>query len=107
MTIIRLDKLLTSSSSGRLDKIIRRARQNQDLTDLIKSNLDKDLAEAVISTTVQKDELVVVAASSAWAARLRFEAETLLRAARAHVPEVARCQVRVARQESVRPLTQA
>lgn len=98
MSIIRLDKLLKSPSSSRLEEIIQRARRHQDLTELIKSNLDKDLAEAVVSVSVQKDELVVVACSSAWAARLRFEADSLLRAARAQIADVARCQVRVARQ---------
>ena len=99
MAIIRLDKLLKSSSSGRLEEIVQRARQNQDLTELIKSRLDKDLASGLVSASVRDGELILIAASSAWAARLRFEAETLMAAARAHTEAVAHCQVRVARQE--------
>jgi hypothetical protein len=100
MAIIRLDKLLNSPSSGRLEEIIRRARQNQDLTELVKSHINKELADGLVSVSVQKDELVVIASSSAWAARLRFEADALLRAARAETAGIARCQVRVARRES-------
>src|SRR5690606_6905317 len=97
MSIIRLDKLLKSSSSGRLDRIVQRAQDIQDLTSLLKSRLNKDLAPELLSANVRNDELILVASSSAWAARLRFEAAALLSAARESGEKAVRCQVRVAR----------
>ena len=97
MSIIRLDKLLKSAPAGRLDKIIQRAKNMQDLTTLLRGHLDQELAPALLSANIRADELILVASSSAWAARLRFEAETLLQAARAEGHNALRCQVRVIR----------
>jgi hypothetical protein len=97
MPIIRLDKLLKSPSAGRLDKIIQRAQDMQELTTELRKQLDPDLAPALLSANVRHDELVLVAASSAWAARLRYESEGLLAAAKAAGHPASRCQVKVAR----------
>ncbi|MCB1844001.1 MAG: DUF721 domain-containing protein [Halioglobus sp.] len=97
MTITRLDKLLKSSSSGRLERIVQRAQSIEDLTTLLKSRLNKDLAPELLSANVRNGDLILIASSSAWAARLRFEAVALLQAAREGGEQAVRCQVRVAR----------
>lgn len=97
MTAIRLDKLLKSNGSGRLDKLVQKARDQQTLTDRLKAGLDGDLGASLVAASVRDEELVIVAASPAWASRLRFEAAALLAAAQEMGHRVSRCQVRVAR----------
>ncbi len=96
MSIIRLDKLLKSSPGGSLGKIIQRARDMDDLTTRLRAELDPETAESLLAANVRNNgELVVVASSSAWAAKLRFESENLLRAARADGTAVNRFRVSV------------
>ncbi|MDZ7645147.1 MAG: DciA family protein [Woeseiaceae bacterium] len=97
MTVTRLDKLLKPGPGGRLEKIIQRAQDMQDLTGRLRAVLDDELADALLAANVRDGELVLVCTSSAWASRLRFESEALLAAARAAGVEATRCQVRVAR----------
>jgi len=57
-----------------------------------------DEARSVIAANIRDDgELVVLASSPAWAAKLRFEAEALMTAARQSGAEVTSCTVRVNR----------
>lgn len=100
MPIQRLDKLLKSNASGRLDKLVEKAQKLQVLGDRLKAGLDDEAAASLLSANVQDRDLIVVAASSAWAARLRFESEALLAAARDAGEDVTRCQVRVSRRGS-------
>ncbi len=96
MSIIRLDKLLKSSPSGSLAKIIRRARDMDDLTTRLRVALDPKTAESLLAANVRDNgELVVVASSSAWAAKLRFESEKLMGVARADGTAVNRFRVSV------------
>ncbi len=97
MTITRLEKLLKSATSGRLGKVIQTAQDMQTLTAALREPLDPELAAGLVAASVRDGELSVLADSPAWASRLRFEADTLLAAARAAGAEVSRCRVRVAR----------
>jgi len=96
MSIIRLDKLLDSSSSDTLGKVIQRARDLDDLTTLLRAELDPDTGLSLLAANVRDNsELVVVASSSAWAAKLRFEGEKLMQAARSSGTPVTSFRIRV------------
>jgi len=98
MPATKLDKLLDKRTGSELAKIIRRAQEMDVLTAALKSRLEPGLADNLIAANVREDgELVVVCSASAWASRLRFEAETLLEAARSAGESPVRCRVRVAR----------
>lgn len=82
MPIIRLDKLLTTQASGALGKIIQRAQDMNDLATRLRAQLEADTAAALLAANVRDNgELVVLVGSSAWASKLRFEGEKLMRAA--------------------------
>ena len=56
----------------------------------------KEFTGAIVAANVREGgELVVIAASSAWASRLRYESDALLEAARAAGVETTVCRVRV------------
>ena len=82
MSIISLEKLLKSGSDGPLDKVVQSAQYMDKLTTAIRAGLSQDLAENVIAASLRDEgELVVVASSSAWAAKLRFEEVRLIECA--------------------------
>ena len=94
----RLDSLLQPNDNGGLGDIIRHAREMGDLVQVLQRALPADQGPAIAAANVRDDgELVILATSSAWAARLRFESERLLGAARASGRIVLRCSVRVGR----------
>jgi len=104
MTIISLEKLLQSrsgpssdnSSSNALSELVQRARDMGDLTSQLRGELEPNLAQALLAANVRADgELVVVASTSAWAAKIRFEAEKLMRIARSTGTKVSRFRVAV------------
>ena len=91
-----LKNLLTPCSKGDLGNIVRRARKLGELTNLLSGALPEDFSGAIVAANVREDgELVVIAASSAWACRLRYESDVLLEAARAAGVEATACRVRV------------
>jgi hypothetical protein len=91
-----LKNLLSSCSDGDLASVIRRARELGELTDALSRALPEDCAGAVVAANLREDgNLVVIAASSAWASRLRYEADTLLEAARDAGLNPVACRVRV------------
>jgi hypothetical protein len=91
-----LKNLLSPCSDGDLGSIVRRARELGELTGLLSRALPGDFAGAIVAANVREDgELVVIAASSAWASRLRYESDVLLEAARAAGIETTACRVRV------------
>lgn len=98
MTIIRLENLLKSGASSRLDKIIQTAKDMESLTGALKEELGGELAGALISASVRDEELTLLCSSSAWAARLRFESDKLLAATKRCGVAVRRCHVKVTRQ---------
>ena len=82
MTAEKLANLLKSGTSGSLDKLVETARNMEVLTISIRSELAPDLADQVLSANLRDDgQLVIICGSSAWASRLRFESDAILRAA--------------------------
>jgi hypothetical protein len=60
--------------------------------------LPEEFAQHVLAANVRDDgELVVLTSSPAWAAKLRFEADALMGAARQSSATVTACKVRVRR----------
>jgi hypothetical protein len=91
-----LKKLLTPCSDGDLGSVVRRAQELGELTSTLSDGLPDDFAGAVVAANVRENGvLVVIAASSAWANRLRYETDALLTAARAAGLTVSGCQIRV------------
>lgn len=98
MPIKRLENLLNPNDNGGLGEIIRHARDMGQLVQALQKSVPENEANSILAANVRENgELVVLAASPAWAAKLRFEAETLLEAARASGATVSSCKVRVGR----------
>lgn len=92
----RLKNLLNACNDGDLDSVVRRARALGELTEKLARALPDEYAGAVLAANLRDDgELVVLAASSAWASRLRYETEVLLAAAREAGLSPTACRVRV------------
>jgi hypothetical protein len=91
-----LKNLLNPSNDGDLGQIIRRAREMGELTHVLCQALPDDYAGAIVAANLREDgDLVVIAASSAWASRLRYESDALLAAARDAGLSPTSCRVRV------------
>ena len=92
----KLKNLLNSSACSELGDIVRRARDMGELTHIVSEALPDEYAGAIIAANLRDDgDLVVIAASSAWASRLRYETDAIMAAARnAGLTPVA-CRVRV------------
>ena len=98
MSVKSLENLLNPNDDGGLSDIVRHARDMGELVALLQSSIGADEAHSVIAANIRDDgELVVLASSPAWAAKLRFEAEALMTAARQSGAEVTSCTVRVNR----------
>ena len=98
MPIKRLENLLNPNDDGGLGDIIRHAQDMGELVQSLQQQLPEETAANIIAANVRDDgELVVLASSPAWAAKLRFEADVLMAAARQSGAEVSSCKVRVSR----------
>ena len=96
MAKIELKNLLNPSDGGDLGQIVRRAREMGELTHVLCKALPDDYAGAIVAANLREDrDIVVIAASSAWASRLRYETDTLLAAARDAGLDPAACRIRV------------
>lgn len=96
--MIRLENLLKSGAPDSLQGIVQRARDLGELTVLLRSALDAEAAPHLLAANLRDDaELVLICNSPAWAARIRFESETLLQAAIKAGAKADRCTVKVAR----------
>ena len=96
MTTKQLGNLLNPCNDGDLGDIVRRAREMGELTEVLARALPPDQAQGIVAANVRESgELVVIAATPAWASRLRYETEALLEAARASGVEAHVCRVRV------------
>ena len=92
----KLIDLLNPSKDGDLGELIGRARQMGELTGILCKTLTEADRGAIVAANVREDgELVVICASSAWASRLRYEGDALLKAARDAGIDAVRCRVRV------------
>jgi len=96
MPVDKLENLLKTSPDRGLAELIERARELGALTKTLSKALDPDIGQALVAANVREDgELVVIARSPAWAARLRFETDKLLAAARDAGETVTACSVKV------------
>ena len=98
MSIKRLENLLNPNDDGGLGEIIRHAQDMGALLQSLQQQLPEESAANILAANVRDGgELVVLASSPAWAAKLRFEADTLMAAARQSGADVTTCKVRVSR----------
>ena len=98
MPIKSLENLLNPSDNGGLGDIVRHAREMGELVGQLQRALPEEFAQQILAANIRDDgELVVLASSPAWAARLRFEADALLEAARSANARVESGSVRVSR----------
>lgn len=98
MALISLDKVLRSASRDGLRELVKRARAMTDLTAVLRAALPADSRPHLVAANLRDGgELVVVCSSPSWAARLRFENERLLAAARAAGAAASRVTVKVGR----------
>jgi len=98
MPVKRLENLLKPSNDGGLGEIIRHARDMGELVQMLQLSLPPDQAGSIVAANLREDgELVGLAASSAWASRLRFETDKLIEAAKQTGAGVTSCSVRVSR----------
>lgn len=96
MSIIRLEKLLRTGSGGALQKIVQRAQNMDDLTTALRAFLPADAQSHLLAANLRENgELVLICSTSSWAARLRFESDQLIEAARMTGAVVNSCKVKV------------
>lgn len=93
----KLENLLNSSGNKELDQIVQRAEDMVNLAQTLHSALGEEFAGAIAAANLHDDgTLVVIATSSSWAARLRFEAPAIAAIARSAGRDVSTVRVRVA-----------
>ena len=98
MSIKSLENLLNPNDNGGLGDIVRHARDMGELVGRLQQALPDEIGQQVLAANIRDNgELVVLARSPAWAAKLRFEADALLAAARESGAKVETCTVRVSR----------
>ncbi len=96
MSIIRLEKLLNTGPGGPLGEIVQRAQNMDQLTAAMRSVLPEEAQSQLLAANLRENgELVLICSSSSWAARLRFEGEQLIEAARLTGADVNKCRVKV------------
>ena len=96
MATDELKNLLNSSACSELGDIVRRARDMGELTHIVSDALPDEYAGAIVAANLREDgDLVLIAASSAWASRLRYETDAIMAAARNAGLSPVACRVRV------------
>ena len=99
MPIKRLKNLLNTNDNGDLGDIVQHARNMDALLQVLQRALPEDHVASIAAANIRGDgQLVILATSSAWASRLRFETDALIAAARETGADVTSCTVRVARE---------
>jgi hypothetical protein len=98
MPIKSLQNLLNPNKDGGLGDIIRHARDMGELVHKLQQALPDDMTTSIQSANIRDNgELVILASTPAWAAKLRFEANRLMATARETGADVTSCVVRVDR----------
>lgn len=98
MSMKSLEDLLKTSKDNGLSEVIEHARDMGDLVQILQQAIPEEQRGAISAANIREDgELVVLASSSAWASRLRFETDTMLAAVKDSGKAACRCSVRVAR----------
>jgi hypothetical protein len=83
MPVKKLENLLNSGASSNLEKLIQTAQNMDSLTSALRSAMPPDMGENLLAANVREaGELAIICSSSAWAARIRFESDALLQAAK-------------------------
>ena len=96
MSSNELKNLLNPCNDGDLGQIVRHAREMGELTGAIARALPAEEAAGLVAANLRPDgELVVIAATPAWASRFRYEADTLLKAAQSMGLQAHTCRIRV------------
>ncbi len=96
MTTSKLKNLLNPCNDGDLAKVVDRAKRMGELTEILSRALPAAHRSAIVAANVREDgELVVICASSAWASRLRYETDKLLKAAKDAGISAHTCRIRV------------
>jgi hypothetical protein len=92
----KLKNLLNPSADGDLANLISRAKSMGELTSVLCNSLPESDRSAIVAANIREDgELIVICASSAWASRLRYQTDDLLRAARDSGVTAHTCRIRV------------
>ena len=100
MSIIPLEKLLKKGSGDALGDIVQSAREMGEWQARVARFLDPELAENLVAANLRENrELVLIASTSQWAARLRFEVPEIMSKLEANGSAVASCKVRVSQQD--------
>jgi len=98
MPIKSLENLLNANDDGSLGDIVKHARDMGVLVQTLLKALPADHATSIAAANIRDGgKLVILATSSAWASRLRFETDALIDAARKTGADVTSCSVRVVR----------
>ena len=96
MTTNKLKNLLKPSAIGGLGDVIDRAQRMGEHTGLLSKALPESDRGAIVAANLRENgELVIICATSAWASRLRYETELLLKAAKDAGLPAHTCRVRV------------
>ncbi len=96
----RLDQLINTGNNSELAGVIKRAEKAGELVDALQRALPAAAGASIVAANIRDDgTLVVLARSSAWASRLRYEAVAMLAALESTGMAASRCEVRVARSE--------
>jgi hypothetical protein len=96
--MIRLENLLHDAAPDALDGIVRRARELGELTIALRAALDSEAAPHLLAANLRDDgELVLICSTPAWASRIRFDSNALLRTAAQAGAPAERCTIRVRR----------
>lgn len=93
--------------SCHLDHLVRMLRQQQALLGEIQGLLPSSLARHCLHARIRGESLVIHVDSPAWASKLRFQGQALLRALRAKAPNLRKLSVRILQPESPRPVPPA
>jgi len=97
MSSKKLKNLLNPCGNGDLANMVERAQTMGELTKRLQDVLSAELASSLVAANINADgRLIVIAKSPAWAARLRFETDALIAAAKETDDGVSGCSVRVA-----------
>lgn len=96
MPLKSLENLLEQGGTGELGGLVRRAREMDSLVNALHEALGGDAGASIRAANVRDDgTLIVLVSTSAWAARLRFETDTMLEAARSVGVKAQACKIRV------------
>jgi hypothetical protein len=87
---------LIGSSDTEFANLADAARLRADLSDYLRNNMDKSLVQGFMHCNIRDDgTLVIIATSSEWASRLRFEAHQFIDLCRGQGTLVQTVKVRV------------